>query len=126
MATEDDGKKGGGWSESGFDASIPVWDGRADSLREYKRTVRWWLSSVDLERTRFFNLAARFAMKQRGSARLTQHVQRAVARVRKMEEKEKDMASIQERAISGRPLTRRLILRRFRRPTSWTSWRRSP
>ena len=70
MATEDDGKKGGGWSESGFDASIPVWDGRADSLREYKRTVRWWLSSVDLERTRFFNLAARFAMKQRGSARL--------------------------------------------------------
>lgn len=70
MATEDDGKKGGAWSESGFDASIPVWDGRADSLREYKRTVRWWLSSVDLERTRFFNLAARFAMKQRGSARL--------------------------------------------------------
>ena len=70
MATEDDGKKGSGWSESGVDASIPVWDGRADSLREYKRTVRWWLSSVDLERTRFFNLAARFAMKQRGSARL--------------------------------------------------------
>ena len=70
MATEDDSKKGGAWSESGFDASIPVWDGRADSLREYKRTVRWWLSSVDLERTRFFNLAARFAMKQRGSARL--------------------------------------------------------
>ena len=45
MATEDDGKKGGAWSESGFDASIPVWDGRADSLREYKRTVRWWLSA---------------------------------------------------------------------------------
>ena len=59
-----------GWSESGFDASIPVWDGRPDSLREFRRTVTWWLSSIDLTKTKFFNLAARFAMKQRGSARL--------------------------------------------------------
>ena len=59
-----------GWSESGFDASIPIWDGRADSLREFKRTVTWWLSSIDLGKTRHFNLAARFAMKQRGAARL--------------------------------------------------------
>ena len=58
------------WSESGFDASIPIWDGKGDSLREYKRTVRWWLSSIDLEKTKYFNLAARFAMRQRGSAKL--------------------------------------------------------
>lgn len=60
----------GGWSESGFDSSIPVWDGRADTLREFRRTVTWWLSSIDLSKTKGFNLAARFAMKQRGSARL--------------------------------------------------------
>ena len=56
----------GGWSESGFDASIPVWDGRADTLREFKKTVTWWLSSIDLSKTRFFNLAARLAMRQKG------------------------------------------------------------
>ena len=39
-------------------------------LREYKRTVRWWLSSIDLEKTKYFNLAARFAMRQKGSAKL--------------------------------------------------------
>ena len=64
------GSYAGGWSESGFDSAIPVWDGRADSLREFRRTVVWWLSSIDIEKTRFFNLAARFAMKQKGSARL--------------------------------------------------------
>eukprot|EP00434_Breviolum_minutum_P020400 symbB.v1.2.017989.t1/scaffold1419.1/size119806/1 len=58
------------WAESGFDASIPIWDGKGDSLREYKRTVRWWLSSIDLEKTKYFNLAARFAMRQKGSAKL--------------------------------------------------------
>ena len=60
----------GGWSESGFDSSIPVWDGRGDSLRDFKRTVTWWLSSIDLSKTKYFNLAARFAMKQKGAARL--------------------------------------------------------
>eukprot|EP00434_Breviolum_minutum_P017446 symbB.v1.2.015397.t1/scaffold1144.1/size135540/5 len=60
----------GGWSESGFDSSIPVWDGRADSLREFKKTVTWWLCSINLEKTKEFNLAARFAMKQKGSAKL--------------------------------------------------------
>lgn len=59
-----------GWSESGFDSSIPVWDGHADTLREFRRTVKWWLQSIDLEKTKTFNLAARFAMKQRGSAKL--------------------------------------------------------
>ena len=60
----------GGWSESGFDSSIPVWDGRADTLREFKKTVTWWLCSINLEKTKDFNLAARFAMKQKGSAKL--------------------------------------------------------
>ena len=71
MMSEDKGHGyAGGWSESGFDASIPVWDGRADTLREFKKTVPWWLSSTDLSKTRFFNLAARFAMRQKGSAKL--------------------------------------------------------
>ena len=54
----------------GFNASIPVWDGRADSLREFKKTVKWWLHSVNLEKTTGYNLAARFAMKQTGSAKM--------------------------------------------------------
>ena len=70
MSASGDRNYAGGWSESGFDASIPVWDGHADTLREFRRTVRWWLSSIDLERTKNFNLAARFAMKQRGAAKL--------------------------------------------------------
>lgn len=49
---------------------IPVWDGRADALREFKRSVTWWLSSIDLTKTTKFNLAARFAMRQKGSAKL--------------------------------------------------------
>ena len=58
----------GGFSESGFDANIPVWDGRADSLS--CKTVTWWLHSINLEKTKEFNLAARFAMKQRGAAQI--------------------------------------------------------
>ena len=62
----DDEKK----EERGFDSYIPVWDGRSDSLRDFKRSVTWWLSSIDLKKTTDFNLAARFAMRQKGSARL--------------------------------------------------------
>eukprot|EP00438_Fugacium_kawagutii_P022912 Skav224174 [mRNA] locus=scaffold2007:411362:424288:+ [translate_table: standard] len=53
-----------------FDNYIPVWDGRADSLREFRKSVQWWLCSIDLEKTKNFNLAARFAMRQKGSARV--------------------------------------------------------
>ena len=60
----------GGFTESGFDASIPVWDGKADSLREFRRMTNWWLHSINLDKTKEFNLAARFAMKQRGAAKL--------------------------------------------------------
>ena len=56
--------------ECGFDSYIPVWDGRSDSLRDFKRSVTWWLSSIDLKKTTDFNLAARFAMRQKGSAKL--------------------------------------------------------
>ncbi|CAJ1448249.1 unnamed protein product, partial [Effrenium voratum] len=70
----DDGARGhgyaGGFSESGFDSSIPVWDGKAESLRDFRKLVSWWVSSIDLTKTVNFNLAARFAMKQKGSARL--------------------------------------------------------
>ena len=61
----DDEKK-----ERGFDSYIPVWDGRSDSLRDFNRSVVWWLSSIDLKKTTDFNLAARFAMRQKGSAKL--------------------------------------------------------
>ena len=57
-------------SEAGFDASIPVWDGRADSLREFKKLVVWWLESIDLKKTANFSLAARFAIKQKGADKL--------------------------------------------------------
>ena len=60
----------GGFTESGFDASIPVWDGKAESLREFRRMTMWWLHSINLEKTKEFNLAARFAMKQKGAAKL--------------------------------------------------------
>lgn len=54
-AMSDDKDKGhcyaGGWPESGFDGSIPIWDGRADSLCDFKRTVTWWLWSIDLSKT---------------------------------------------------------------------------
>ena len=56
--------------ERGFDSYLPIWDGRADSLRDFKKTVTWWLHSIDLPKTTGFNLAARFAMRQRGSAKL--------------------------------------------------------
>ena len=56
--------------ERGFDNYIPVWDGRADSLREFRKSVQWWLCSINLEKTTDFNLAARFAMRQKGSAKL--------------------------------------------------------
>ena len=71
MDSNEKGSSGwGGFSESGFDANIPVWDGRADSLREFRKTVTWWLHSINLEKTKEFNLAARFAMKQRGAAKI--------------------------------------------------------
>ena len=38
--------------------------------RDFKRSVTWWLSSIDLKKTTDFNLAARFAMRQKGSAKL--------------------------------------------------------
>ena len=56
--------------DRGFDSYIPVWDGRSETLREFKKSVQWWLHSIDLEKTTSYNLAARFAMRQKGSAKL--------------------------------------------------------
>ena len=56
--------------DRGFDSHIPIWDGRPDTLREFRKMVNWWLHSIDLEKTKGYNLAARFAMRQRGSAKL--------------------------------------------------------
>ena len=56
--------------DRGFDSYIPMWDGRVDSLRDFRKQVELWFANIDLEKTTTFNLAARFAMRQRGAAKL--------------------------------------------------------
>lgn len=60
----DDEKK----EDRGFDSYIPVWDGRSDRLRDLNCSVTWWPGSIELKKTTDFNLAARLAMRQKGSA----------------------------------------------------------
>ena len=57
------GDYGGVWSK------CPVWDGSPLTWRAFKREMGWWTSSLDLEGTRKFNLAARFLMRQSGTVR---------------------------------------------------------
>ena len=37
--------------DKGFDSYIPVWDGRSETLRDFKKQVEWWLASIDLDKT---------------------------------------------------------------------------
>ena len=57
------GDYGGVWSK------CPTWDGSPLSWRAFNREMAWWVSSLDLESTRKFNLAARFLMRQSGTVR---------------------------------------------------------
>ena len=61
---------GGSKDDRGFDSYIPIWDGRHESLRDFRKQVTWWLQSIDLTKTTTFNLAARFALRQKGTAKL--------------------------------------------------------
>ena len=52
-----------------FLSRIPQWDGNPSTFRTFKRDVTWWLESEDLTKTLNYNLAARFAQRQRGAVR---------------------------------------------------------
>ena len=48
---------------------VPTWDGAPTSWRRFKREMSWWVSSLDLESTRKYNLAARWLLRQSGVVR---------------------------------------------------------
>ena len=54
---------GDSWGEA-FDRVIQQWDGRAESNRQHKEDVSWWLAGVDLSKTASFNLTARDVRRQ--------------------------------------------------------------
>ena len=54
---------------SGAWAKVPVWDGSPATWRSFKREVAWWVSSLDIQSTKEFNLAARFLLRQTGIVR---------------------------------------------------------
>ena len=62
MADDKDGN-GGAWN------NVPVWDGSPQTWRSFQREMMWWQSSLDLNATRKYNLAARWLLKQQGIVR---------------------------------------------------------
>ena len=48
---------------------VPTWDGSPASWRAFQREMNWWLSSLDVESTKKFNLAARWLLRQGGVVR---------------------------------------------------------
>lgn len=48
---------------------VPTWDGAPTTWRRFKREMSWWVSSLDLESTRKYNLAARWLLRQTGVVR---------------------------------------------------------
>ena len=63
MAENGDEKGIGAW------AKVPVWDGAPTTWRSFKREMPWWVSSLDLESTKRYNLAARWLLRQSGIVR---------------------------------------------------------
>lgn len=53
----------GAWSK------VPVWDGSPMTWQAFRREMKWWVSSLDLESTSKYNLAARWLLRQSGIAR---------------------------------------------------------
>ena len=45
---------------------VPTWDGSPASWRSFRREMNWWVSSLDLEGTAKYNLAARWLLRQSG------------------------------------------------------------
>ena len=58
----DDGKAGP-WYQ------VPTWDGSPLTWREFQRSMKWWLASLDLPSTSRYNLAARWLLRQTGIVR---------------------------------------------------------
>ena len=56
-------QSGGAWSR------VPVWDGSPQTWRAFQREMKWWTSSLDLEGTKKYNLAARWLLRQSGVVR---------------------------------------------------------
>ena len=52
-----------------FYSRIPVWNGVPTTLRQHKIDIKWWLAGENLPETLKFNLAARYASRQRGAVR---------------------------------------------------------
>ena len=48
---------------------VPTWDGSPLTWRSFRREMDWWVSSLDLEASRKYNLAARWLLRQSGPAR---------------------------------------------------------
>ena len=65
VATMADEERGGG----GAWGKVPTWDGSPLTWRSFRREMSWWLSSLDLESTKRYNLAARWLLRQTGIVR---------------------------------------------------------
>ena len=48
---------------------VPTWNGSPDTWRAFEREMSWWLSSLDQESTKKYNLAARWLLRQSGVVR---------------------------------------------------------
>ena len=59
----DDDKSTSSWYK------VPTWDGSPATWRSFEREMQWWLSSLDVESTKKFNLAARWLLRQSGVVR---------------------------------------------------------
>ena len=62
MSDDKDGGYGS-WSR------VPTWDGSPMTWRAFKREMSWWTSSLDLEASKKYNLAARWLLRQSGTVR---------------------------------------------------------
>ena len=56
-------------SFSGAWAKCPTWDGSPLTWRAFRREMTWWVSALDLESTKKYNLAARWLLRQSGTVR---------------------------------------------------------
>ena len=48
---------------------VPTWDGSPVTWRAFSKEMQWWVSSLDLESTKKYNLAARWLLRQTGVVR---------------------------------------------------------
>ncbi|CAK9084147.1 unnamed protein product [Durusdinium trenchii] len=59
----------GGGDEKGAWYQVPTWDGSPLTWRSFRREMTWWVSSLDLQATAKYNLAARWLLRQTGIVR---------------------------------------------------------